>query len=410
MRSFPVSLARMCGFLLLAATFAGCSKKKMCSQSYSIYQPIFKSIQAVRANVKSNAPQKIAKPGKLYIKGNFIFLNEIEKGIHIIDNTNPAIPQNIGFIDIPGNVDIAVKGNILYADLYSDLVTIDIGDPLHVVPKSFVDYAFPQRQYTNGVGGRNKDSIIVDFTKRDTTVTYECINDAMPQVMVESAFISYSPFGMGGSMARFAIVNSTLYAVGLSDLSAFSISNPEQPVLSSKTNMTWLIETVFPFKDKLFVGSSSGIFIFDISNALSPTRLGQFSHMTACDPVIADDKYAFVTLSSGSRCANVANQMDVLDITSLATPSLLKSYPLTNPHGLSEDGTTLFVCDGKDGLKVYDAGDVKALKLLVNLKGFDSYDVIAYNKLAIVVAKDGLRQYDYSNLADIKLLSNIGWE
>ena len=46
----------------------------------------------------------------------------------MIDNTNPASPQNIAFIDIPGNLDIAIKGNIMYADNYADLLTIDISD------------------------------------------------------------------------------------------------------------------------------------------------------------------------------------------------------------------------------------------------------------------------------------------
>jgi hypothetical protein len=55
--------------------------------------------------------RKHSTAGKLFIQGHYIFLNEVDKGIHVIDNSNPAQPRNVAFIDIPGNVDLAVKGN-----------------------------------------------------------------------------------------------------------------------------------------------------------------------------------------------------------------------------------------------------------------------------------------------------------
>ena len=78
---------------------------------------MYETRAGVKANIKSNTAKEVQNPGKLYIFGNYIFLNEIDKGIHIIDNSNPASPKNVAFIDIPGNLDMAVKGNILYADL-----------------------------------------------------------------------------------------------------------------------------------------------------------------------------------------------------------------------------------------------------------------------------------------------------
>ena len=55
------------------------------------------------------------RTGKLYILGNYIFLNEIDKGIHIIDNAIPSSPKNVAFIDkwgilrgvYPKNIQIA---------------------------------------------------------------------------------------------------------------------------------------------------------------------------------------------------------------------------------------------------------------------------------------------------------------
>ena len=80
---------------------------------------------------------------------------------------------------------------------------------------------------------------------------------------------------------------------------------------------------------------------------------------------------------------------------------------MNNPHGLSKDGTTLIICDGKAGLKFYNAADVNNITLLKTISGIDTYDVIAQNGWALVVAGDGLYQYDYSSLGDIKLLSKL---
>jgi hypothetical protein len=99
--------------------------------------------------------------------------------------------------------------------------------------------------------------------------------------------------------------------------------------------------------------------------------------------------------------------LEILELNSFTNPTLVKAYPFTNPHGLSKDGNLLFICDGSDGLKIYDAADVSNLKLIKQFSGLETYDVIAYNNIALLVAKDGLYQYDYSDVNNIHLLSKI---
>src|ERR1700682_5132178 len=103
-----------CIILLSIFTFfaGGCLKDKIkSSYTYKLYTPVYKTLTEVRNNMKSNPATGMINTGKLYIKGNYIFLNEFDKGIHVIDNSNPTQPRNIAFIDIPGNEDIAVKGS-----------------------------------------------------------------------------------------------------------------------------------------------------------------------------------------------------------------------------------------------------------------------------------------------------------
>src|SRR5689334_23116956 len=115
--------------VIVCFVLQGCLKDEL-TKTYSIMTPVYKEKAEVYANIKSNAPQDIKSPGKIYVYGQYIFLNEIDRGVHIIDNSNPANPVRRAFINIPGNLDIAVKGNTLYADLYTDMVVVDISNPL----------------------------------------------------------------------------------------------------------------------------------------------------------------------------------------------------------------------------------------------------------------------------------------
>src|SRR5687767_3472035 len=152
--------------ITFSAFFSGCVKDT-CHKSYtySYFEPVYKTTGEVKANIKSNGPREIQNPGKIYILGTYIFLNEIDKGIHIINNGDPSSPVNVAFIDIPGNLDMAVKGNTLYADLYTDLVTIDISNPLNAVVKKYNEGVFPYRAYSNGFYG-DTTKVIVDWIER----------------------------------------------------------------------------------------------------------------------------------------------------------------------------------------------------------------------------------------------------
>jgi hypothetical protein len=398
-------------YILLS--FQGCMKDKI-TYTYTILTPVYKSKEQVQANIKSNSPKPIQSPGKIFIYGQYIFLNEVDKGVHIIDNSNPGNPIAKAFIDIPGNLDIAVKGNTLYADMYDRLVTVDIKDPLNVKFIKDIPYIFPERSYGNGFIPDN-NRVIVGWIRKDTTVevhpsgngNFIPPNYSGGVTLSSGPSANVTPSGIAGSMARFSIVNDYLYAVDHHNIKSISISNANDPKLIATTNAGWDIETIYPLKDKLFLGSMGGMFIFDISNPASPVSISQFVHARACDPVVADDNYAYVTLRAGTICGAANNELQVINIKNLASPSLFKTYSMTNPYGLCKDGNTMFICDGTDGLKIYNTSDISNFKLIKEIQRIETYDVIAFNGNALVVAKDGLYQYDYSDLNNIHLTSKI---
>jgi hypothetical protein len=382
---------------------------------YTIYTPVYASLKALRAAVQSEAPRPIGTVGKIYLYGHYIFLNEQNKGVHIIDNSNPAAPNKFAFINIPGNLDIAVKGNVLYADSYLDLVALDISDPHAVKESKRLQAIFPHRNFSYyGIrSDSTSDSVIVDFLTRDTVVNVPCTGrdelilnepNSFAQSGTKSSTIS---LGKGGSTARFTLLNNYLYTVGTWNLQAFDVQQPLEPVKQSDISLGGSVETIFPYNNYLLIGTTTGMFIYDASNPAAPTYKGAFSHARACDPVVAENNIAYVTLRTGTICGAANNELNVLDVKDLTQPALIKTYAMNSPYGLGIDGKRLFICEGANGLRFLDASDPGNIKTLKYLKGIEAYDVIPNNPVLLVTAKDGLYQYDYSDLRAPRLLSKL---
>lgn len=397
---------------------AGCSD----TEQVVGYAPIYLSYAELRTPVTAVDPVGLEVTGKIYVKDSYIYVNELYKGVHVIDNANPSSPQRIAFIPIPGSVDMAIKGTTLYVDSYVDLVAIDIADPLNAAEVSRIEDAFPYLTpwpWTLGdfVAGSPVEppdaSLGVVVGWEETLIERERINsifDVSGESLASPATTGSDATGTGGSMARFTIVESFLYALHASYIQLVRIDDPVNPSLWSRVDVGWGIETIFPYGDHLFIGSNTGMFIYDNTDPENPTRLSSFAHVTSCDPVVAQGDYAYVTLRAGSFCGGGVNRLDILDITDLADPVMVESYSMQGPFGLGIDGSTLFVADGVAGLKVYDVTDPMDIDLLAFETSNETYDIILIPPLAMVIGPDGLDQYDYSDVAttgELVLLSHL---
>lgn len=389
------------------------------------YEPIYTSKAEIRGGVAVEPGKAITGRGKIFFKAGYLFVNEPKNGIHVVDNRNPSNPVNVAFIKVPGSFDIVVKDDLLFTDSYMDLVTFDISDLSAIREVNRMeDFFFGHGQvyYQNAP---EESRIVTDWEEEEREEVIESCDSWVPGVnwlannrlvqtmsfddaAVAEAGASSAP-GIAGSLARFALVDNHLYALDLGTLKNLDLSAPLNPQSGEDLYVSWDVETLFPRGNELFVGAQSGMHILDITNRNAPASLSLYTHVTNCDPVIVDGDLAYVTLRSGTTCEGWDNQLEVIDISNLRSPELLHTYPMTNPHGLSKDGDALFICDGDDGLKVFNAADIAAIdqNLLAHDRNIQAYDVIAFNNIAMLIGDDGLRQYDYSDLNNIRLLSTI---
>jgi hypothetical protein len=423
--------SRTLQMVALATAFVSC--KDNCTQTvtYRGQESLKVTLFELRSGIKTMSAQELENPGKIYIKDNYLFINEIKKGIHVIDNTNPAAPKIISFIQVLGNVDIAVKDNILFADSYTDFVALDISNPKDVKEVSRTNNVFVNGQVDGLWWNFNpNDQTIYDSRYKIYTTTQEVACEQQSNYYGGPYYYDIASFaktsgsgfgsptptstgsGTGGSSARFTIVDDRLYAVTQSEMKLFNVKTPSKPTNDGSVNLGFGIETIFPYKNMLFLGTTTGVQIWDNKVPNSPKYLSRLDHARACDPVVVENDIAYVTLRSVnnfSRCGSaIANQLDIIDVSNPTTPILKKTYEMQSPYGLGVDNKKLFICEGTNGLKTFDASNSLDIKLLQHFKNMDAYDVIPLNKTLMMIGKDGLYQYDYSNPNDLKLLSKIG--
>jgi len=380
-----------------------------------------------QSSVSFEEPRELQDPGKIYFYNDLILINEIRKGLHWIDNSDPASPIQLGFLPIPGNHDVSVQNGILYADAYTDLVTIDITNlnSPQLIDREEDVFTTHYHAAQNGITSH--------YEPTEVQRTLNCEEDGWgqnwfgsgPSIWVLNDFgtanLSFETSGpsggpqvpqtgQGGSMARFTITKNHLYAVGNAEIFSLPIAADGSVGNVTKTGLPWGIETIFPYEDYLFIGASNGMHIMTLDNPSHPEHASTFAHANACDPVVVQNDIAFVTLRGGTSCGGFSNQLEVLDVSDIHSPELLHTFPMDNPHGLAVLNHLLFICEGEYGLKVFDVDDISDIdnQLYSHIKGFHAYDAIAlHGSSLLVIGDDGFRQYDYSDPSNLELLSHI---
>jgi len=408
---------RMSCIVVFLSSIISCEKNEC--ENYTLATPVTLTLDEFRNSVKITVPQVIQKSGKIYAYGNYIFVNDKKKGIHVIENSNPTSPRKIAFINIPGNEDISIKDNYLYADSLIDLVIFDISDLESIVQVGRLEDVFPNNiAWTRDVdfydwSNYNPNDIIIDWNitierkLEDEILPYETLGGVWNvNVLSNNALSADAQVGQGGSLARFKIVEDYLYSVDRHSIHIFDIQNLETPVKSGSVYAGFDIETVFNKDQFLFLGSMSGMFIYDISQADSPQYVSEFRHGTACDPVVVDGDYAYITLRGGNSCGAFESSLQIVNISDIYNPKLEVSYSLSNPYGLGINNEKLFICDGSSGFKVFDKTNNNDLVLLNHFENINAFDVIPLENNLLLIGENTLYQYKYTK-NNIELLSSF---
>ena len=406
-------------FSLTLLALTGCENKVTEMVTYKINEPIFMATSTFRNSVKvTTEPQKITSIGKMCFYNNYLYISEPEKGIHIINNTDPTNPQQTGFIELLGNADLAIRNGLLYADSYIDLVWFDVSNPALPELKGRLDSIFPnafpmtQNQYgidyTVSYPTTNK-GIIIGWVLKERTEEVSTYAGGYGNggIALNAGSSGSNSTGINGSMSRFSIYNDHLYSVINNYLNVFDLTGNKPVKAGADFYIGRNVETIFSYKDNMFMGTPTGMLIYSVKDPLKPVFQSSLSHVYGCDPVVVENDLAYVTVHSGNLCGQSSNELFIVDVSNIKSPKQLVSYTMTNPKGLGIDNGKLFLCD--DGLKIYKVTDPQTImsNQLAHYSGMNGYDVIPQNNILLMIASDGLYQYNYSDLNNIRQISKI---
>lgn len=411
-------------FAVVACCFCSCSDTITERVEYMINEPVFMAADEFRHSVNVlTVPRPIEVRGKICFYNGYLYISEPGAGIHIIDNRNPASPQSVGFVELLGNVDVSIKNDRLYGDSYIDLVWFDLKDPSRPEFLGRLENVFPYALpcIENGFGydydlcyeGSERGQVVVDWKleKRSKLVTTYKNQDKAPMYDSAMNYGSSSSGGMSsgvtGSMSRFGLYDKYLYVVMNSMMTIFDLEGDTPVKVGESFHVNWEVETIFPYKNYLFLGIPDGMAIYSVANPQRPEYICTVWHIYGCDPVVVEDDIAYVTIHSDNWCRMDVNQLMIIDVSDVYSPNPLVTYSMKKPKGLGIDNGTLFICD--DGLQIFDAKDPMTLMAnrLVHYPGMNGYDCIPYNNVLMMIADDGLYQYDYTDLTKISQLSHL---
>jgi hypothetical protein len=153
---FVIVIAAAAAILLLGTSYSPVSTGS--------YTPMYMKVADFKNAVTYESAREMSDPGKIHVRGSEIFINERYKGVHVIDNSDPANPENKAFIVVPGCLDMAVKGDIIYMNSAKDMVAFDLNTKKVTkrIDDFFPNLLSPEGYYAYGADGY----VVVGWKKR----------------------------------------------------------------------------------------------------------------------------------------------------------------------------------------------------------------------------------------------------
>lgn len=396
--------------LFIVGSFSSCKNGCTEYRTYIKYTPIIKSLEEVRSSFELQSPKELENPRKIYTYNSYLMIVDEFKGFQILDNSDKTNPVALKFIKLDGCTDVAVSNGKIYANQGPDIVRLSFDDISSIEIEQRLEEVMNSSL-------RSGDNFTYDYTREEVTEEVSCsqgrngggiwFEDNGIVANAESSGSSSGSSGTGGSMARFSIVQGDLYIVDNTDLACVDISNGFSQ--KSSTSLGRGIETIFGTEEYLFLGTATGMLVYDRNNGNSPTYVSSISHARGCDPVVVSGSKAYVTVKGGSRCGAADDELIVVDISDIRNLRTLATHSMTSPNGLGISGDYVLICDGPAGLRIFDRSDDLSIREneVATISDVEAYDVIPLDGYFILSTKDGVYQYDYADISNPKLLSKV---
>jgi hypothetical protein len=340
----------------------------------------------------------IINPNNMYLYDTLLLVSDSLNGLLIYSVADEQTPRYRAHIPVRGNHGMAMKDSIIYVNSWGAILAMRLvndtnyevtavikDDPYHSDMGYFENYG--HASYTGGLG---------------------CSAAPLATDAYGGGTESGGSGGTGGSYAIFAVIDSFLYYINNRELITMDISDAAKPRKLSETSVDWSIETLFPTRDYLFIGGSSGMYVMDRTNPSQPTVKGSITHFRARDPVVVKDSMAYVTLRAGFNSRIITtDELMVVNLALITSPKLVKEIPLKTPYGLAIADTLLFVAQGSNGWTLFGLSDPHNPASLKSWSTPDVKDFIWIGDRLYVMCFDRIKIYSVSDPLNPVLVSDV---
>lgn len=349
---------------LAAMVLATACEKDSCEQTWTqvVAVPVTLDRAILQEDIGIEPAQELCVGGGIYAYGDYIFMNRLNEGYHILDNSNPESPQNVAFLSVPGATQMSFVEGRMVSNSYADLVTLELDGIQSVrLVSSTPNFLLDENTLPVADG-----LVVIGYEDQPVEFTQSCDGnivgrwDDCPEcdrvffANEASGSLGTPTVNTAGSMSRMAFNGNLLYVIGTSRLSTYELDD-DLLVNTNNQSQLWGLETVVVRSGFLYIGAQTGMHIYSLDNARQPTHLSTFNHFRGCDPVSVEGDLAVVTVRDGNACwGEAGNVMYVLDISDKRNPVELTRSEMNNPRGVALYNGYIYLCDGEAGLKVFD--------------------------------------------------------
>lgn len=134
---------------------------------FSNYKPVVLPRAEFENSIEILEPMPMVESSKIYVIGNYIFINDKRTGFHIFDNTTPSNPIKKKFLKVPGATDVAIRNGVLYINQATDLVVLSLDfNTLEIELDNRLKNVFPEVMSPEGEGFYEEDVVVVNWIKK----------------------------------------------------------------------------------------------------------------------------------------------------------------------------------------------------------------------------------------------------
>lgn len=131
---------------------------------WSRYDPVILSVTEFENSIEMQEKTSVIESSKIYIIGDYIFVNDKRTGFHIFDNTDESNPIKKKFLKIPGATDIAIRKNSLYINQATDLVVLSLDyTTFQIEVKKRLKNVFPELRSPDGDYYSEENKVVVNW-------------------------------------------------------------------------------------------------------------------------------------------------------------------------------------------------------------------------------------------------------